>query len=289
MISRTFASSCLPGTAETVEDTVKKYGCAYAGNAVTPADAALLVFSARPDVFVADEALSFDQIAVLMTAVRNLMGGGSPEFVYLPLCRKNDGTAGQDTRNSADIAEKMTNPELVREPLLFYNHNEESIRRSVKKGSRPESVPEQDQVIEAVLRQLVLRESSGGASGRRKAAGAVYLESLMELLGFRCDETGWSYLREAVLECLGKDELLYSVNKILYPIVAEKFGTSAAAVEKAIRRSAAQAWERSTGESRGQFTRQTGRSVTQRLSGRRLILLLTRCVSDFLKTGDFQQ
>ena len=53
--------------------------------------------------------------------------------------------------------------------------------------------------------------------------------------GFSVHSSGYMYLREAVTAVFRDEELLFGITKNLYPYIADKYATSACAVEKAIR------------------------------------------------------
>lgn len=55
---------------------------------------------------------------------------------------------------------------------------------------------------------------------------------------------GYQYLREAIMMSVSDMEMLGSVTKILYPTIAEKYGTTPSRVERAIRHAIEVAWNR---------------------------------------------
>lgn len=73
----------------------------------------------------------------------------------------------------------------------------------------------------------------------------VNVAKLLKILGISPHMTGYKYLKEAIklsLEESGK--IKHSVTKVIYPMIAEKFGTSPQKVERAIRNAIECAWER---------------------------------------------
>ena len=70
------------------------------------------------------------------------------------------------------------------------------------------------------------------------------ISSLLLELGIPAHIKGYQYLREAVMTALVHPEYISSVSKDLYPIVGEKYGTTAGKVERAIRHAIQVAWER---------------------------------------------
>ena len=55
---------------------------------------------------------------------------------------------------------------------------------------------------------------------------------------------GYLYLREAITMVFNNVEILGSITKVLYPVIAKKFKTTSSRVERAIRHSIEVAWSR---------------------------------------------
>lgn len=70
------------------------------------------------------------------------------------------------------------------------------------------------------------------------------ISSLLVELGIPPHIKGYHYLREAVMEALEHPEYLNSVTRQLYPVVAEKYKSTAGKVERGIRHAIEVAWER---------------------------------------------
>lgn len=66
--------------------------------------------------------------------------------------------------------------------------------------------------------------------------------SLLLQCGFRANQPGYRYLREAVLIASQEEEAVTSVTKLLYPEVARRFKVSDKQVERAIRSTIETAW-----------------------------------------------
>lgn len=97
-------------------------------------------------------------------------------------------------------------------------------------------------------RQLAGRSPSEPAhrpSGRM-AAGNLEIEvtGIIHELGIPAHIKGYLYLRESILLVTDRVELLGGVTKELYPMVAQKYGTTASRVERAIRHAIEVAWSR---------------------------------------------
>ena len=54
-------------------------------------------------------------------------------------------------------------------------------------------------------------------------------------LGIPANIRGYKYLMEAIIYCIGKCNVAYSITKDVYPAVAKKFDTTSSRVERAIR------------------------------------------------------
>lgn len=55
---------------------------------------------------------------------------------------------------------------------------------------------------------------------------------------------GYQYLREAIMIAVNDMDVINAVTKVLYPEVAQRFGTTASRVERAIRHAIEVAWDR---------------------------------------------
>lgn len=71
-----------------------------------------------------------------------------------------------------------------------------------------------------------------------------YVSRLMLELGIPAHLRGYYYLREAVLLSVDDMELVGSVTKLLYPVIARAYKTTLQRVERAIRNAIEVSWER---------------------------------------------
>ena len=71
-----------------------------------------------------------------------------------------------------------------------------------------------------------------------------YVSGLMLELGIPAHLRGYYYLREAVLLSAEDMELVGSVTKLLYPVIAHRHKTTSQRVERAIRNAIEVSWER---------------------------------------------
>ncbi len=72
----------------------------------------------------------------------------------------------------------------------------------------------------------------------------IEVTSILHQMGVPAHVKGYQYLRDAILLILDDINLLGAVTKELYPLVAEKYNTSASRVERAIRHAIELAWNR---------------------------------------------
>lgn len=72
--------------------------------------------------------------------------------------------------------------------------------------------------------------------------GAV--TEILHQIGVPAHIKGYHYLRESIILAVTDSEVLGSITKILYPMVAKKFSTTASRVERAIRHAIEVAWDR---------------------------------------------
>ncbi|MBQ7840773.1 MAG: sporulation initiation factor Spo0A C-terminal domain-containing protein [Lachnospiraceae bacterium] len=75
-----------------------------------------------------------------------------------------------------------------------------------------------------------------------------YVSELMLELGIPAHLRGYYYLREAVLLSAEDMELVGSVTKLLYPVIARHYKTTLQRVERAIRNAIEVSWERGNTE-----------------------------------------
>ena len=81
---------------------------------------------------------------------------------------------------------------------------------------------------------------------------AVVTEIIHEI-GIPAHIKGYQYLREAILRTVDNMDIINAVTKVLYPEVAEKFGTTPSRVERAIRHAIEVAWDRGNVETLQRF------------------------------------
>lgn len=67
---------------------------------------------------------------------------------------------------------------------------------------------------------------------------------ILHQIGVPAHIKGYHYLREGIILAVTDSEVLGSITKILYPMVAKKFSTTSSRVERAIRHAIEVAWDR---------------------------------------------
>ncbi len=72
-------------------------------------------------------------------------------------------------------------------------------------------------------------------------------------IGIPAHIKGYQYLREAIIRTVEDMDIINAVTKVLYPEVAEKFGTTPSRVERAIRHAIEVAWDRGNVETLQRF------------------------------------
>lgn len=100
------------------------------------------------------------------------------------------------------------------------------------------------QTISMRIHQL----AGGGMAVTPPAASAgnydVEVTSILHQMGVQAHIKGYQYLRDAIVFVIEDINLLGAVTKELYPMIAEKYNTTASRVERAIRHGIELAWDR---------------------------------------------
>ncbi|MPN51106.1 hypothetical protein SDC9_198748 [bioreactor metagenome] len=72
----------------------------------------------------------------------------------------------------------------------------------------------------------------------------VEVTRMIHQMGVPAHVKGYQYLRDAIVSVVQEVSLLGAVTKESYPMIAEKYGTTASRVERAIRHAIELAWDR---------------------------------------------
>lgn len=101
--------------------------------------------------------------------------------------------------------------------------------------------------------QLSLPTGNWSARPGRGTNLEAEVTSIINEIGIPAHIKGYHYLREAIMMVVAEVELLGSVTKILYPRIADRFGTTSSRVERAIRHAIEVAWSRNNNETSKKF------------------------------------
>ncbi|MBD5143982.1 MAG: sporulation transcription factor Spo0A [Oscillospiraceae bacterium] len=94
------------------------------------------------------------------------------------------------------------------------------------------------------LAERILALTAPHTTTKREQDLELTITDVIHQLGVPAHIKGYHYLRTAILASVENPELLDSVTKLLYPTVAQKFGTTSSRVERAIRHAIEIAWDR---------------------------------------------
>lgn len=147
------------------------------------------------------------------------------------------------------VLEKLAEMDLPRRPkiiiLTAFGH-ENITQRAVSLGAdyyilKPFSL----EILINRIRQLVGNGQFVQVAPPQRARSLdVETTNIIHQLGVPAHIKGYLYLREAILMVVEDIELLGAVTKELYPLIGEKYNTTASRVERAIRHAIEVAWGR---------------------------------------------
>ena len=104
------------------------------------------------------------------------------------------------------------------------------------------------------IKQLNEGISTGEAKPSAKSRNLdVEVTKIIHQMGVPAHVKGYQYLRDAILLVADEVNLIGAVTKELYPLVAEKYDTTASRVERAIRHAIELAWDRGNVELMNKF------------------------------------
>lgn len=99
-------------------------------------------------------------------------------------------------------------------------------------------------VVERV-RQMISPGSHTAEEADHRGRGLEStVTAIIHEIGVPAHIKGYQYLREAIMIAVEDMDVINAVTKVLYPEVAQKFGTTASRVERAIRHAIEVAWDR---------------------------------------------
>ena len=101
-------------------------------------------------------------------------------------------------------------------------------------------------IINQLLKPTVVKNGDvvALAKGKEEVDLETEITEILHEIGVPAHIKGYLYLREAITMVYNNIEILGSITKILYPVVAKKFKTTSSRVERAIRHSIEVAWNR---------------------------------------------
>lgn len=104
------------------------------------------------------------------------------------------------------------------------------------------------ELAENILR-LMKRHRARAKGGIRQAGFDGYnievkVTEILHQIGVPAHIKGYHYLRDSIIMCIEKPEIINAVTKQLYPSVAKKYETTSSRVERAIRHAIEVAWDR---------------------------------------------
>jgi two-component system response regulator (stage 0 sporulation protein A) len=101
-------------------------------------------------------------------------------------------------------------------------------------------------IINQLLKPNVIKNGDVVAltKGKEEIDLDIEITEILHEIGVPAHIKGYLYLREAISMVYNNIEILGSITKVLYPVVAKKFKTTSSRVERAIRHSIEVAWNR---------------------------------------------
>ncbi|MGI6554059.1 MAG: sporulation transcription factor Spo0A [Bacillota bacterium] len=162
------------------------------------------------------------------------------------------------------VLENMSLIELKKRPkiiILTTLGQETTTQRSIELGADYYILKPFDlEVLGTRIRQLfegtTIREKNvtyQGQPGRANRSMDVEVTRIIHQMGVPAHIKGYQYLRDAILFVIDDVSLLGAVTKELYPMIAQKYMTTASRVERAIRHAIELAWDRGNVEMMTKF------------------------------------
>ncbi len=146
------------------------------------------------------------------------------------------------------VLEKIGQINLTRRPkiiILTTLGQETMTHRSVELGADYYILKPFDlMVLGTRIRQLANGHSTVASAPVRTRNLDVEVTKIIHQMGVPAHIKGYQYLRDAILFVIDEVNLLGAVTKELYPMIAQKYGTTASRVERAIRHAIELAWDR---------------------------------------------
>ena len=103
------------------------------------------------------------------------------------------------------------------------------------------------EIVESRINDVFGLEEQPKTAMQSKPRNRILEEKISNIfitVGIPAHIKGYQFLREAIKMAIDQPEIINSITKKLYPAIAQKFGTSASKVERAIRHAIEVAWNR---------------------------------------------
>ena len=101
-------------------------------------------------------------------------------------------------------------------------------------------------IVNQLLKPQIVKNGEVVAlnKGKEEVDLETEITEILHEIGVPAHIKGYLYLRESITMVYNNIEILGSITKVLYPVVAKKFKTTSSRVERAIRHSIEVAWNR---------------------------------------------
>ena len=109
---------------------------------------------------------------------------------------------------------------------------------------KPAELPQILNVINQLIKPINSKKEAVSLISKEEVDLDTEITDILHEIGVPAHIKGYLYLREAITMVYNNIEILGSITKILYPVVAKKFKTTSSRVERAIRHSIEVAWNR---------------------------------------------
>ncbi len=159
------------------------------------------------------------------------------------------------------LVERMSELSPERRPVVIIvsSFSNERTLNTASRAGAAYFMPKPCDIQGLISRVRVLAREQGftGSGVDLSAAPDPNLESvvteIIHEIGIPAHIKGYQYLREAIIRTVEDMDVINAVTKVLYPEVAEKFGTTPSRVERAIRHAIEVAWDRGDVETLQRF------------------------------------
>ena len=179
----------------------------------------------------------------------------SPDVVVLDIIMPHlDGIGVLENLNKLDLKKR---PKII---ILTTLGQESMTQRSIELGAdyyilKPFDLEVLGTRIRQVIEGTAERQKNIVIQGSGKGSRNLDVEvtRIIHQMGVPAHIKGYQYLRDAILFVVEEVSLLGAVTKELYPMIADKYGTTPSRVERAIRHAIELAWDRGNVEMMTKF------------------------------------